>query len=119
MTGQVDTLVHVIPPRDQWDPRPGRCCPLVGPLALLPGLVIASRHELVHDLLAGWRREPREVAELAQRDADFAAFTLRARTRRISVGGVGSCWHNRLLSSGPLIQRRRSARERQTDRLPS
>src|SRR5829696_9529117 len=118
MTGEVDTLVHVIPPRDQWGSQARPVLPTGRALALLPGLVIASRHELVHDLLAGWRREPREVAELAQRDADFAAFTLRARTRRISVGGVGSCWHNRLLSSGPLIQRRRSARERQTDRLP-
>jgi hypothetical protein len=29
-----------------------------GHLALLPGFVIASRHELVHGLVAGWRGEP-------------------------------------------------------------
>src|SRR5215211_3888285 len=36
----------------------------------------------------------------AQRDANLAAFTLRARTGQIDVGGIGSCRHDRLLNSG-------------------
>ena len=40
--------------------------------------VVASRHELVHDLLASWRGESRETPEPPQRDADTAAFTVGA-----------------------------------------
>ena len=37
---------------------PAGVCPLVGgDVALLPGLVIASRNELMHGLVAGWRGE--------------------------------------------------------------
>ena len=54
--GEVDMLVHGIsaPIRGISGPTG----PLVGPLGLATWFVTASRHELVHGLVAGWRGEP-------------------------------------------------------------
>ncbi len=110
VAGDVDALVQ-IPLRSvisRIRPVLAHCS---GHVTLLPRLVIACRHGLVHGLVAGWRGEPSEVAEPAQRDAYLAAFTLQARTRQIDIGGLGSCWHDRLglpRSAKSVLLRRRS-----------
>ena len=68
----------------------------------LPGLalifpVVASGHQLVDDLLTGWRGSRERLRNLRS-----VMGTLRpsggAGPGQIDVGGVGSCWHDRLLS---------------------
>jgi hypothetical protein len=55
---EVYTQLRGIPLRSS-DLRPDRCLPTGrGYLVLLLGLVIASGHDLVHGLVAGWRGEP-------------------------------------------------------------
>jgi len=56
--GEVDTLVHKIPLRSVGSQARPVFAHWSGHLALLPGLVIASGHELVYSLIAGWRGEP-------------------------------------------------------------
>lgn len=56
--GEVDTLVHKIPLRSVGSQARPVFAHWSGHWDLLPGLVIASRHELVHGLVAGWPEEP-------------------------------------------------------------
>jgi hypothetical protein len=75
---------------------PAGCLPIGWSYLIWPSYlpVVTSEHQLMHDLLP----------ELAQRDADHAAFTIGARAGQIDIGGVGSCWHDRLLGSSLQIR---------------
>jgi hypothetical protein len=89
---------------DPWDLRPDRCLPTGrGDLALLPGLVIASRHELMHGgiPISDLRRAPRMHPRVSSRVVHYR-FISRFMRVIAFIPNRGHLRNEKVRGSSPL-----------------